>query len=62
MLVTWRYRVRKSIIQSFDPRAWLLFFVCFLASVLFFWDVRYLAFFLAIALLVVFTSEFVGVK
>ena len=56
MLVTWRYRVRKSIIQSFDPRAWLLFFVCFLASVLFFWDVRYLAFFLAIALLVVFTS------
>lgn len=56
MLVTWRYRERKSIIQSFDPRAWLIFFACFLASVLFFWDLRFLAFFLMIALLVVFKS------
>ena len=31
MLVTWRYRKRKSLIQSFDPRAWLIFFACFLA-------------------------------
>ncbi len=57
MLVTWRYRKRNSLVQSFDPRAWILFFLCFLASTLQFWDVRYLAFFLAIALLAVFTSK-----
>lgn len=56
MLVTWRYRERKSLIQSFDPRAWLIFFTCFLVSVLFFWDLRYLSFFLLIALFVVFSS------
>ncbi len=56
MLVTWRYRKRKSLIQSFDPRAWIIFFCCFLASTLFFWDFRYLAFFMALALLVLFTS------
>ena len=56
MLVTWRYRKRKSLIQSFDPRAWLIFFACFLASTLFFWDLRYLAFFLGLALITVFTS------
>ncbi len=56
MLVTWRYRERKSLIQSFDPRAWLIFFVCFLMSTLFFWDLRFLSFFLLIALCVVFSS------
>ena len=59
MLVTWRYRKRDSLIQSFDPRAWIIFFISFLASTLLFWDVRYLSFFLAIALLTVFTS---GIK
>jgi energy-coupling factor transport system permease protein len=43
MLVTWRYRFRNSLIQSFDPRAWLIFYACFLGSSLMFWDVRYLA-------------------
>jgi energy-coupling factor transport system permease protein len=56
MLVTWRYRKRKSFIQSFDPRAWLIFYACYLASTLFFWDLRYLCGMLAIALFVVFTS------
>ncbi len=59
MLVTWRYRERRSLIQSFDPRAWLIFYACFLASTLFFWDVRFLAPFLIISLIVLFTS---GVK
>lgn len=59
MLVTWRYRERKSLIQWFDPRAWLIFYGCFLASTLFFWDVRFLSFFLVIALIVLLTS---GVK
>lgn len=56
MLVAWRYRKRDSFLQSFDPRAWILFFVCFLASTLCFWDFRYLCFFLAIALVFIFTS------
>ncbi|NMB87119.1 MAG: energy-coupling factor transporter transmembrane protein EcfT, partial [Chloroflexi bacterium] len=56
MLVTWRYRPRKSLIQSFDPRAWLIFFGCYMVTTVLFWDLRYLAVLLGIALLVVFTS------
>jgi len=56
MLVNWRYRERKSLIQKFDPRAWIIFYGCFLASTLFFWDVRFLAPFLVIALVSLFTS------
>jgi len=41
MLVTWRYKPRKSLIQSFDPRAWLIFYACFLASTILFWDIRF---------------------
>lgn len=59
MLVTWRYRKRKSLIQSFDPRAWLIFFGCFMASSVLFWDLRFLAPLLIIALVVVLTS---GIK
>jgi energy-coupling factor transport system permease protein len=59
MLVTWRYRKRKSLIQSFDPRAWIIFYGCYLATTLFFWDVRYLSPLLVISLVVLFTS---GVK
>jgi energy-coupling factor transport system permease protein len=56
MLVTWRYRKRKSLIQAFDPRAYFIFYACFMACTLLFWDLRYLAFFLTITLLFVFTS------
>ena len=56
MLVAWRYRKRDSLVQSFDPRAWIIFFICFLCSTLCFWDIRYLSFFLLIALISVFTS------
>ncbi|HEY5729414.1 MAG TPA: energy-coupling factor transporter transmembrane component T [Anaerolineales bacterium] len=59
MLVAWKYRERKSIIQWFDPRAWLTFFGCYLVSTLAFWDVRYLLFFFAIAM---FTLSNSGVK
>lgn len=60
MLVAWRYRKREnSFIQSFDPRAWVIFFGCFLFSTLTFWDVRFLLFFSGIALFSLFTS---GVK
>jgi energy-coupling factor transport system permease protein len=59
MLVTWRYRKRKSFIQSFDPRAWIIFFACFMTCTMLFWDLRFQSFFLAISLAVVFTS---GIK
>ena len=56
MLVTWRYRKRPSLIQSFDPRAWLIFFALYISTTMVFWDFRYLCGLLAIALLVIFTS------
>ncbi len=59
MLVAWRYRKRKSLIQSFDSRAWLIFYLCYIACTLVFWDLRYLAVFLGVALLAIFTS---GIK
>ncbi|MBI5946076.1 MAG: energy-coupling factor transporter transmembrane protein EcfT [Chloroflexi bacterium] len=60
MLVAWRYRKREnSFIQSFDPRAWVIFFLCFLFSTLTFWDVRFLLFFFFIAVFSLVTS---GVK
>ena len=60
MLVAWRYRKReKSFIQKFDPRAWLIFYACYLVGVITFWDVRYLLPFFVFALFVLFTS---GVK
>lgn len=59
MLVTWRYRKRRSLIQSFDPRAWIIFYSCFLTSSLLFWDLRFLVPLFVIALVVVFTS---GIK
>ena len=57
MLVSWRYRKREnSLIQKFDPRAWLIFYTCFLFATLSFWDVRYLLPFFIIAFFVLFTS------
>lgn len=56
MLVAWRYRKRKSFIQSFDPRAWLIFYACTLVVTLFFWDLRFLLVLLAMALFVLATS------
>ena len=58
MLVAWRYSKReKSFIQWFDPRAWIMFYLCFLFSTLAYWDVRYLLPFFVIALFVFFTSR-----
>lgn len=57
MLVTWRYRDREAFIQSFDPRAWIIFYSCFLFSTLMFWDLRYLAYFMVLALLSLYFSR-----
>ena len=59
MLVTWRYKPRKSLIQSFDPRAWIIFFLCYIACTVLFWDLRYLLVLFIMAMVVVFTS---GIK
>lgn len=56
MLVTWRYRPRRSLIQRFDPRAWIIFFLCFMASSLMFWDLRFLLPLLFIALVTILTA------
>ena len=56
MLATWQYRDRKSFVQRFDPRAWLIFIAAFIFSVFLFWDMRYLAFFFGTALFFIFTS------
>src|SRR5512141_1730748 len=60
MLVAWRFRKREhSLIQWFDPRAWLIFYACFIFSTLAFWDIRFQLPFFAISILVLLTS---GVK
>ena len=60
MLVAWRYRKRQnSFIQWFDPRAWIMFYLCFLVSTLAFWDVRFLLPFFVISIFILVTS---GVK
>jgi energy-coupling factor transport system permease protein len=57
MLVAWRYRERShSLIQRFDSRAWIIFYLCFLFSTLAFWDIRFLVFFFVISLIVLLTS------
>lgn len=56
MLVTWKYRERKSFIQSFDPRAWIIFYAGYLVGSVLFWDLRIQAGFFLLALLVVVTS------
>jgi len=57
MLVSWRYRFRNSLVQSFDPRAWVIFYLCFLFSTLGFWDVRFLLFFFLISLFWLFAAR-----
>lgn len=57
MLVAWRYRKREnSFIQKFDPRAWLIFYACFLFATLAFWDIRFLLPFWLFAMFVLLTS------
>jgi energy-coupling factor transport system permease protein len=57
MLVTWKYRFRNSLIEKFDPRArWIASFLI-LFGLIQFWDIRFLLFFFAIAMLQYFLSK-----
>ncbi len=51
MLVTWQYRFRNSLMETFDPRARWIFSLIFLVAISFFWDVRFLAGFFVLAFL-----------
>jgi len=57
MLVTWRYRNRNSFLQSLDPRAFLIFYACYIGCTVLFWDLRYLAVLGGIAILAVLASR-----
>lgn len=56
MFVTWRYKPRNAFLQRLDPRARLIFFMCFLLSVFMFWDLRVLAVFLVFVLVTVMSA------
>ncbi len=51
MLVTWAYKERNTLVQRLDPRARLIFTLCAMISIVMVWDLRWLAGWLAFALL-----------
>lgn len=51
MLISWRYRERNTLIQKLDPRARWIFLLAVMFSVIQFWDIRFLLFFLGLSLL-----------
>jgi len=57
MLVTWRYRERGSILETFDPRSRWFFSFLVLFSIVFFWDIRILLCFFALILFQYFLSK-----
>ncbi len=50
MLVTFRYRDRDTIIQRLDPRTRILFMLLAMFSIIQIWDLRFVLFFVALAL------------
>jgi energy-coupling factor transport system permease protein len=50
MLATWQFRIRHSLMESFDPRARWIFSLLFLFSISLFWDVRFLSGFFLLAI------------
>lgn len=49
MIVTFGYKNRQSLLETFDPRARWFFSVLALFAIINFWDIRFLAFFLLIS-------------
>jgi len=50
MIVTFGYRPRESLVEKFDPRARWIFSILSLFSIVNFWDIRFLLYFMAISL------------
>ncbi len=57
MLVSFGYRFRDSVIEKIDPRARWIFSFLVLFTIVTFWDVRFLAFFLVIGLVQFFLAR-----
>jgi len=57
MLVTWSYRVRNSLMETFDPRARWIFSFAFLFTATMFWDARFLAVLFVLAFLWYFSAR-----
>ncbi len=51
MLVAWRYRIRNSVLEKFDPRARWFFSFFVLIAITQFWDIRFLLFFFFLVIL-----------
>lgn len=57
MLVTWKYRDRGTFLDTLDPRArWITSFLV-LFSIVQFWDIRYMLFFFAFAMIQYFMTK-----
>ena len=57
MLATWRYRERDTIIQRLDPRTRIIFMLCGMFSIIQYWDIRFILFFLVLALTQLFLAK-----
>jgi len=57
MLIAWRYRERNTLIQKLDPRARWIFLLAVMFSVIQFWDLRFLAFFMGLSLMYYFPAR-----
>ncbi|HZW04840.1 MAG TPA: energy-coupling factor transporter transmembrane component T, partial [Anaerolineaceae bacterium] len=51
MLASLNYRPRGSVVERIDPRARWIYSLAMVFSIVFFWDIRFLLFFFALALL-----------
>jgi energy-coupling factor transport system permease protein len=57
MLVTWSYRFRNSLMETFDPRARWIFSFSFLFTATLFWDARFLLILFILAFLWYFSAQ-----
>ena len=49
MIVTFGYKQRKSLVETFDPRARWIFSILSLFTIVNFWDIRFLLYFLLVS-------------
>ncbi len=57
MLVSFNYHPRKSLVETFDPRARWIFSIAVLVTIVLFWDIRFLLFFFLLSLVQFFYSR-----
>jgi energy-coupling factor transport system permease protein len=57
MLASFGYRKHNSLIEKFDPRARWIFSLIYLFAIVLFWDIRFLSFFFALAMIQFYLSR-----